>query len=200
MRNLKGQFIKGYSSSPDTQFKKGQHWRKPKPFWDKEWLFNEYITNGKSSKDIANEQSCKRNNILFWIHKHNIPLRNISEARKKKHWGQSGCDNPMWNRKGELNPQWKGGITPDRQSFYQSQGWKKACSFVWKRDNATCRRCGIKANNGIPLHIHHIKSFEYKDKRADVNNLVLLCLVCHHFVHSKKNINNEFKEVIQGDN
>jgi len=36
-----------------------------------------------------------------------------------------------------------------------------------------------------------------KEIRADANNLVLLCVKCHRFVHSKKNINGEFigKEV-----
>jgi len=39
--------------------------------------------------------------------------------------------------------------------------------------------------------------FANKEIRADANNLVLLCVKCHRFVHSKKNINGEFigKEV-----
>jgi len=71
--------------------------------------------------------------------------------------------------------------------------WKSACSYVYKRDNAQCVRCSSKDD----LHIHHIVSFADTDLRAEVSNLVLLCVKCHRFVHSKKNINGEFigKEV-----
>jgi len=33
---------------------------------------------------------------------------------------------------------------------------------------------------------------ENKELRTDPNNLVLLCEVCHNFVHSKLNKNREF--------
>jgi len=179
-RNKKGRFEKGYA------------YRKEKPFWNKKWLLNEYITKQKSSKEIAEEQNCHRNNILFWLDKHKIKKRNISEARKVKHWGLLGADNPMWNKKGELNHNWKGGITPERQSFYVSNEWKKVCQEIWKRDNAICQRCKTKKNTDIPFHIHHIKSFSDKELRADINNLILVCEICHHWIHSKSNIKGEF--------
>ena len=34
-RNEKGQFKKGTRNSVKTEFKKGEHWRVPKPFWKK---------------------------------------------------------------------------------------------------------------------------------------------------------------------
>jgi len=174
------------------QFKKGCHWRKPKPYWDKKWLINEYITLGKSSSDIAKEQGCLDTNIQYFLKKFGIKTRSISEARKKKYWGQVGVDNPMWNKRGELNPRWLGGITPERQSFYVSKEWKTACSKVWKRDNATCRRCRMKRNSDMPFHIHHIKSFKNMETRADIDNLILLCEACHQWVHSKGNKNNDY--------
>jgi len=180
MRNNKGQFKKGFT------------WRKPKPYWVNKWLFNEYITKEKSAEQIAKEQGCHKNNIYFWIHKHNIKARTISETRKIKYWGLSGVDNPMWNRKGELNPMWKGGITPERQAFYQSQEWKTVCSKVWRRDKAICQRCGLEKETDMPFHIHHIKSFQDKELRAELNNLILLCEACHQWVHSKGNKNNEY--------
>lgn len=180
MRNNKGQFKKGFT------------WRKPKPYWNKKWLFNEYIILGKSTGDIAKEQGCLDTNIQYFLIKFGIKRRSISDARKKKYWGQIGVDNPMWNRKGELNPRWLGGITPERQSFYVSQEWKNACSNTWKRDNATCQRCKTKKETDIPFHIHHIKSFEDKELRADINNLVLLCEVCHQWVHSNGNKKDEY--------
>jgi len=165
MRNNKGQFEKGFT------------WREPKPYWNKKWLFEQYVVFGKSSQDIAKEQGCLDTNIQYFLSKFGIKRRSISEARKVKHWGQEGVDNPMWNRKGELNPNYKGGISPERQAFYSSEEWKKG---------------GQKKNTDIPFHIHHIKSFADKELRTDSDNLILLCEPCHWWVHSKENKNHEY--------
>jgi len=87
---------------------------------------------------------------------------------------------------------WRGGITPERQSFYSTEKWKKAVREVWKRDNAECQRCGVKHNRKIKFAIHHIVSFEEKKLRAKLNNLILLCRECHLWVHSKNNKKHEF--------
>jgi len=182
MRNKKGQFLKG------------THWRKQKPWWNKEWLIDQYVLCRRSSADIANEYGVGDTAIQYWLKKHGIKGRTMSEIRKHQHWGASGSDNPMWNRRGELNPRWLGGVTPERQAFYTSQEWKDACSHVWKRDAATCQRCKLykEESNDMPFHIHHIESFANKELRADIKNLVLLCETCHQFVHSKRNINREY--------
>ena len=194
MRDSKGRFKKGMSASPETQFKPGQHWRKPQAFRDKDWLIENYIEQQRSTGEIAKEFGVTDGAIIFWLRKHDIQRRNVSEARSIKYWGNSGSDNPMWNKRGELNPRWLGGITPERQAFYTSEEWKSACSSVWNRDKATCRRCGLYKEDSpdMPFHIHHIVSFADESLRADPNNLVLLCEVCHHFVHSKRNKGNEY--------
>lgn len=183
-RNEKGQFLKG------------MHWREPQSFRDKDWLVEEYVNKQRSTGEISEQFGVTDSAILFWLKKHKISRRNVSQARKIKHWGAFGPDNPMWNKLGELNPNWKGGITPERAAFYVSQEWKNACSFVWKRDKATCQRCNIHKDDSpdMPFHIHHIKSFKHKETRADTNNLVLVCEVCHHWIHSNANTNNEFIE------
>ncbi len=176
------------------QFGKGDHWRGKKPWWDYEWLFNEYVTLSRSAGDIAKEYNIGDTAIHYWLKKHGIKTRNVSEARKIKHWGQEGIDNPMWNKKGELNQNWKGGITPERQAFYISREWKDVCRKVWGRDKGICKRCRLDKNKNkdMPFHIHHIVSFKDKELRADPDNLILLCEACHHFVHSKRNIENEY--------
>jgi len=181
MRNEKGQFTKG------------THWREPQVFREKEWLEDAYVVQQKSAGDIAKMFGVTDAAIIFWLKKHGIPRRSMSESRKIKHWGQVGADNPMWNKRGEQNPQWKGGITPERQSFYMSEEWKKACRFVWKRDDATCQRCGLNKTESadMPFHIHHIEGFANNELRAEPSNLVLLCEACHHFVHSKRNLLRE---------
>jgi hypothetical protein len=181
-RNSKGQFLKG------------THWREHKPFWEKDWLNNQYSMLGRTAMEIAKEYNCTESNILFWLRKHGIKARDISTIRKKKKWGLCGSDNPMWNKRGNLNPNWKGGIASERQAFYVSRKWKDACSFVWKRDNATCQRCHLYRGNdlSIHLHIHHIKSFSEKKLRAKPSNLILLCEACHNYIHSRRNVNGEY--------
>ena len=184
-----GRFKSGYKYSQATQFKKGQHWRKKKPFWDKEWMHNEYTIKQRSALDIANEFNVTEGAILFWLKKHDIKRRTISEARSIKHWGASGKNNPMYGKRGKDSHSWRGGVTADRQLLYVSIEWKKAARQVWRRDKALCRECGTQVGRGDTKHaIHHIVSFEHKELRCDLNNLVLLCKDCHIFIHSKKNI------------
>lgn len=179
---------------PNGQFIKGEHWRSPQSFREKEWLQHHYDELKMSAGEIARMFNVTDAAILFWLRKHKIKRRTVGQARKIKKWGAFGVDNPMWNKRGELNPRWLGGVTPERQSFYMSDDWKVACRSVWRRDNATCQRCGIakRLSPDMPFHIHHIVSFSDKALRADTNNLVLVCESCHHFIHSKRNIDREF--------
>lgn len=101
----------------------------------------------------------------------------------------------MKGRTGAAHPTWKGGFTPERAAVYGSPEWKEAVKAVWKRDNATCQRCGKHHNtteNRGTFDIHHIASFSVKELRCDVGNLVLLCEECHYWVHSGANINRDF--------
>ena len=101
----------------------------------------------------------------------------------------------MKGRKGKNTPNWKGGITPDRQAVYSSEPWVEAVKGVWARDNAICQRCGKHHNETKyrgTFHIHHVVSFEVKELRTSVDNLILLCAKCHRWVHGKKNTNKEF--------
>jgi hypothetical protein len=179
---------------PNGQFSKGDHWRKPQAFRDKSWLLENYEVKQRSAGEIAAEFGTTDAAILFWLRRHEIKRRSVSAARKIKHWGAVGSDNPMWNKRGELNPHWLGGITPERQIFYTSRAWKDACSSVWKRDGATCCRCRLHRAEcpDMPFHIHHIVGFADESLRADIDNLVLLCEACHQFVHSRGNVDREF--------
>ena len=174
------------------RFTKGHHWRQPKDHWDKEWLHTEYVVNQRSTGDIAAQQGCTDANILHFLRKHGIKRRTISEARSVKQWSLSGETNGMYGRTGEQNPNWRGGISPERQAFYSSIEWGSVAKQVWKRDKAICQFCGKQARRRSTFHIHHITSFEVKHLRTKLNNLVLLCPECHHWVHSNKNIHNEF--------
>ena len=180
--------------SANGRFRKGTHWRDKKPFWDKEWLEAEYTVKQRSAADIAKQFGLRETALHYWLNKHGIKVRSIKEARAVKYWGPKGEANPMFGKTGKKNPNWKGGVTAERQAFYSTQAWRKARSFVLKRDKATCQHCGaVKVKcNPKRFDIHHIISFAVKKKRADVTNLVLLCRTCHRWVHSKKNVHRLF--------
>jgi len=102
----------------------------------------------------------------------------------------------MKGRRGKDAPNWKGGITAERQAVYSSREWADAVRSVWKRDSAACRKCGIrkKDHRESRFDIHHIVGFQNKALRTNPDNLVLLCEPCHYWVHSKSNEKKEFIE------
>lgn len=101
---------------------------------------------------------------------------------------------PLRGKFGPRHPNWKGGLTPERQALYCSQEWSRVVKIIWRRDSAKCQRCGLKKQDagGVSFDIHHIKGFEHKELRCEPSNLVLLCEPCHYFIHSKNNTTNLF--------
>lgn len=57
----------------------------PKPWTDKEWLFNEYINKDRSTRDIAEEYGCKINTIQQWLSKFGIKKEILHHTHIKKH-------------------------------------------------------------------------------------------------------------------
>lgn len=174
------------------KFTKGYTWRKRQPYWDKAWLEYQYGFMSKSAKQIADQQGCKENNILYFLKKLGINRRTMGEIRAMKYWGSSGDTNGMFGKIGDLNPNWRGGITPERQAHYSSMEWASAVREVWIRDRATCQRCEHKKIQGDIFHIHHIVPFEIEDMRSEIGNLLLVCKKCHDWIHSKENTNKDF--------
>ena len=144
--------------------------------------------------DIANQFGVTENAINYWAKKHGTKTRTMGEIRAIKYWGNSGDSNPMYGKRGEDTPNWKGGVTPMRQEFYRSERWTVAVKAVWKRDAGVCQRCGKKWEHiGKKFHIHHKCSFAIGlETRCDPDNLVLLCQYCHNWVHSSKNTERLF--------
>lgn len=184
------QFKPGERRSIATEFKPGQHWRKPQAFRDAAWLTREYVELQRSTGDIAKQFGVGDSAIQFWLKKHGITRRNVAQARAIKHWGVSGPLNPMFGKRGAEAPSWRGGHTPERQAFHGSAEWKEASLAVWRRDNGTCQRCEAVANHRpeLKFDVHHIVGFEVTALRAAIDNLVLLCRPCHRWVHSKANV------------
>lgn len=95
---------------------------------------------------------------------------------------------------GADTPNWKGGITPERQRVYGTREWKEAVKAVWQRADARCERCGKDhRESGMrgTFAVHHIVSFAVPESRCDPDNLILLCRSCHLFIHSRENVDKE---------
>lgn len=181
------------SRKADGKFKKGTHWRDPKPYWQREWLVAEYVTKGRSAAEIAKEQGCGCNNILYWIRKHGIETRTTSQSRTVKHWGASGPKNPMYGRVGDGNPNWKGGVAPERQKVYSRHEWKVIKRAVFERDRHCCRRCGCAPSGHKNKQTHHIRGWaRYPLLRLQMDNIITVCAPCHRWIHSSENVKREF--------
>jgi hypothetical protein len=109
----------------------------------------------------------------------------VPYLRNGQHWTKTA-------EKSEL-PAWRGGITPERQKANSTPEWKAAAAVVWERDHGTCQRCGhhFDAANKR-AHLHHIIPFEVAEFRFDPANLVLLCVGCHMWAHSRMNTERRF--------
>jgi transposase-like protein len=106
----------------------------------------------------------------------------VPYLKNGQHWLKESGSHP---------PSWRGGITPERQAFYSTQEWKAAVVGVWKRADAKCEKCGLDhrtlIRGTVRFDIHHIDSFQIVARRAEVDNLMLVCYPCHKWIHSKRN-------------
>lgn len=188
-----GRFRKGERRSPKTEFKTGQHWRPVQEFRERDWLEVEYLQKGRSTGDIAAQFDVTDAAIFFWLKRHNIPRRTITEARKLKRWGSMGDKNPMYGRRGPDHPGYIDGSTPERQTALNRSEGRLFTAAVLRRDNYQCRRCGSANTGSGSLHAHHIKSWAKNIAlRFDLNNAITLCRRCHGWVHSKRNAEREY--------
>jgi len=84
-------------------------------------------------------------------------------------------------RTGELNANWKGGITFNSRKFRKSRQYRLWRSAVLERDNHCCQYegCGIKTNI-----VHHIKpAAENPELRVVESNGMAICSGHHKLIH-----------------
>tara|TARA_R110000851_G_scaffold126054_1_gene257253 strand:- start:147 stop:575 length:429 start_codon:yes stop_codon:yes gene_type:complete len=94
---------------------------------------------------------------------------------------------------GKLHPNWQGGgKSKDDRGF----GWKKIAAKIRKRDDYTCRDCGVSEDlNGRALDVHHKIPFsqDSSKKANSSSNLVSLCRSCHIQADSAYRRENEYQ-------
>ena len=88
--------------------------------------------------------------------------------------------NPKFKRCGEKNLNWQGGVTCANHQARNTQELKEWRRAIYRRDNWTCRKCGVTGSRKHPINAHHIKSFaKYPELRFEVSNGITLCEDCH---------------------
>lgn len=104
--------------------------------------------------------------------------------------------------RGDKNPMWKGGVTPETTKIRTSREYDEWRTLVFRRDNYTCQKCGAHSGAGhaVALAAHHMDCFaDFPEKRLDVDNGITLCKECHHefslrygMLHNRKWQTDEF--------
>lgn len=159
------------------------HWHPALPYKNALWLYEQYVTLGRTPVEIAVEFGVHSTSIVHQMKRLGIPRRSVKEAHKGL-------------QAGDKNPAWKGGTTPERQQMQKTDEWKAMLKAVYVRDHYTCQRCMCGTIGGKSLRssvAHHIKPFaEYPDLRMELSNLVTLCRECHLWVHSLENTDGAF--------
>lgn len=168
----------------------------PKELENFEMLYDMYVINKMSKKDIAKSVKVSPKTVDRVLRLFNIHVRTNSESK-------------IGQMIGEKHPNWQGGKTELYMRVRLYFQINKIKSII-KRDGHKCQLCGSKKH----LHVHHIKTFKsifdeilrehpnlnvQKDKEElynimvndarmnDDNNLITYCKECHLFkIHGYK--------------
>lgn len=182
-RDNKGRFIKG--NHIKTEFKKGfSPWNK-----GKKGIHLSYKTEFQKGHTSWNDG-------ISMVHK-----GSFKDGHKQSNTGRTHFKKNDLRISRENNPNWKGGISPLNELLRKSSVckiWRETCKI---RDNFTCQNpnCEYCHNQeGMILHVHHIKSFaEYPELRFVISNGITYCVEFH--INSKELHKGILKERINGN-
>ena len=172
IRDKKGRIKKGYSLSPETQFKKGQ-----KGIW-----------KGKKRPNLTGENNPR------WVKKITVQCLQCkkdiicTEAVKRKYCNHS-CRARYWFT-GERNPKWNNGNSTWKDTLKSSKEYKEWRMKVFQRDRFTCRWCGFRSKRSKPkpdIEANHIYPLrDYPKLALEVSNGITLCVNCHRKTYNKE--------------
>ncbi len=129
--------------------------------------------SGKKNKSKHLSKLLGYRNIFENCTKNLETRKKLSEARRKI---------PL----GELQPGWRGGVTPKNKLLRSSPEYKELRIFVFGRDKFTCQICFNQT--GGYLEMDHIKEWcNYPDLRFDPTNCRTVCKPCHQKTDNYKN-------------
>lgn len=166
----------------------------PEDFSNYEKMYDLYITQRLSKKDLGIIYNCDPCVIDRVLRNLGIEVRNNSQSK-------------VGLKIGENHPNWKGGISTLSQRVREYITDKHITFEVLKRDEFACKICGSKKD----LDVHHIIPFKQIMNRIidehpeleinstemynicvsdpeinNLNNLITVCSECHHKIHGRR--------------
>ena len=166
----------------------------PEDFSNFEKMYDLYITQRLSKKDLGIAYNCDPCVIDRVLRNLGIEIRNSSQSK-------------VGLMVGENHPNWKGGISTLSQRVREYLTDKHITYEVLKRDGFVCKICGSKKD----LDVHHIIPFKQIIDRIidehpeleinstemynvcvsdaelnNLNNLITVCSECHHKIHGRR--------------
>ena len=178
----------GLKKPPGTR----THWtfaNESKLYANKAWLEEQYIINGLDQASIAQLAGVSRHTIRSWMRKHGLQKPVGSWTVGRTPWSKGKRYRTGWShtpemrqrlseqKRGEKNPQWKGGITKRAISF--RRGMEDLRPEILERDGYRCRLCGARGGSSVRLDMHHILPvWARPDLVLDLENIVTVCHPC----------------------
>jgi group I intron endonuclease len=99
---------------------------------------------------------------------------------------------------GEGNPNYKGGKTLNNPYF--TLEYKEWRTFIFERDQYTCKQCGCKESGNFEVH-HILPRRSFPELTFDINNGITLCKKCHEATFGKEmNFVEKFQSLINQNN
>jgi thymidylate synthase (FAD) len=158
---------------------------------DREWLRTQYQVRGLDQRTIAELAGVSTHCIRAWVRKHGLQKPMGSWSIGQEPWNKGRRYQAGWHhtpetrellgaaKRGEKNPQWKGGATPPGVVVRkEAEPLRKA---AYARDGFCCRLC---QKRGGRLTIHHILPIWARpDLAADLDNLATVCRSCHLLIN-----------------
>ena len=95
-------------------------------------------------------------------------------------------------KRGEKNPNWKGGVTPLIIQVRNSRKMAIWRSQVFSRDDFTCQACGKRG--GYLQADHELPFALFPDQRFELLNGRTLCRECHHKMPTHGNNKNPWRD------
>lgn len=168
----------------------------PEDFKNYDIMYQKYVVEKKSKKDLSIEYNCDPCVIDRVLRKLGIHIRNNSEAKR------------LIAKSGKNHPNWQGGKTLFCARVREYTQKEYFFSRVFKRDGCRCVICGC--SNYSKLQVHHILSFKkiidqileenlnltIENNKEElyqiaikhplinsIGNLVTVCSDCHHKIH-----------------
>ena len=150
---------------------------------DKNWVYERYVTDQLSIREVAKLAGCSLRTASRWINTHGIKTRSSREGQEIKDWAWvKGENSNMWNggkplcecgneksrsakvcekchldrlseKTGDKNANYKG--ISDVMMCVRTRIKNKWRKMVYERDSYTCQVCGKISRIG--MHAHHIE-------------------------------------------